>query len=550
MAANGSLLSMAAQSSPTPPTPPTSRIQLIKRYVATHGAKAAISLVINKGRGRATRAYAAVRTWRSRPVPRRLGLCAALLVVALAGVVLGVLLGGRTHSMVGPFEAEFSVTPSLSGGSDLQIPPLGSISVRSHDGPAHLSIGLGALDTARTNELITNPDGVARASNGAVGDITRGVTRLVIQSTVAALLGALLLAALVFRSVRRVALCGGLALAIMATSYGVAFGTFRRQSLGEPRYEGLLTNAGVVVGDARRIVDQYGAYRDQLQRMITNVSKLYTTMSTLPVYEPPDDTIRVLHVSDLHLNPSAWSVVRTVVQQFNIDVIIDTGDITDWGSNPETSYVNAIGTLGVPYVFIRGNHDSTRTAEAVAKQKNAIVLENAVTTVAGLRIAGIGDPRFTPDKSDPANVTADPQLNAGLRLVGTTLARTIAAESAPVDIALIHDPTMADPLAGSVPLVLAGHTHHREVRDLAVTPPSQATRTQLFVEGSTGGAGLRGLEGEEALPLELSVLYFGQDRSLQAWDTISVGGTGQSQVALERHLATSVAPAAGEVTPR
>jgi len=57
-----------------------------------------------------------------------------------------------------------------------------------------------------------------------------------------------------------------------------------------------------------------------------------------------------------------------------------------------------------------------------------------------------------------------------------------------------------------------------------------------MVEGSTGGAGLRGLEGEEPLPLAMSVLYFDQTNTLQAYDDIRVGGTGQAQVNLERHV--------------
>jgi hypothetical protein len=56
------------------------------------------------------------------------------------------------------------------------------------------------------------------------------------------------------------------------------------------------------------------------------------------------------------------------------------------------------------------------------------------------------------------------------------------------------------------------------------------------VEGSTGGAGLRGLEGEEPTPLAMSVLYFDENRTLKAYDDIKVGGTGQSEVTLERKV--------------
>jgi hypothetical protein len=68
-----------------------------------------------------------------------------------------------------------------------------------------------------------------------------------------------------------------------------------------------------------------------------------------------------------------------------------------------------------------------------------------------------------------------------------------------------------------------------------------------MVQGSTGGAGLRGLEGEEPTPLAMSVLYFDRDKRLQAYDDIRVGGTGEAQVNLERHLIDN--PRVGDRVP-
>ena len=517
--------------------------------VAMRAAGAAWA-VARQAPGCARRAAAGVRRWSAGRGGRRAGAAFAIVAVTFGGIAIGLLAGGATHEDVGPFRARFSLTPSLTGGTDVQLPPLGSLRVRSHNGPAHLTVDLASLDTERTRTLFTRPDAVSQASATAVEDIRQGVVRLALQSTAVALLGAMGLAALVFRSMRRVAISGVLALAIMGSSLGYAVGTFRRESIAEPTYEGLLINARTVVGDARAIANRYDAYREQLQRMVVNVGRLYTTITTLPVYEPPSGTIKVLHISDLHLNPAAWSVVQTVVEQFHVDLIIDTGDITDWGTEPEASYVDSIARLRVPYVFIRGNHDSSVTAAAVARQPNATVLDNAFVDVAGLTIAGIGDPRFTPDKSAPpadrrdSGDVQDALLSSGARLAETIDGRT-------VDIAAVHDPASAGRLAGVVPLVLAGHLHQREVRDLDITDPSpRVARTRLLVEGSTGGAGLRGLENGDAVALELSVLYLGPDHLLQAYDEISVGGTGQAEVRLERHLAQPPDGSAVEPTPR
>src|SRR5262249_47413648 len=150
---------------------------------------------------------------------------------------------------------------------------------------------------------------------------------------------------------------GELSLALLGATGIVALGTFRPGAIEEPHYEGLLANAPAVIGDARRIAGHYEEYRAELQRLVEKLNRLYDAVSTLPVYEPDGSTVRVLHISDMHLNPAAWSVVRSVVQQFNINLIVDTGDITDWGSEPEDSYVASIAALKIPYVFIRGNHD-------------------------------------------------------------------------------------------------------------------------------------------------------------------------------------------------
>ncbi|WP_406104696.1 metallophosphoesterase [Micromonospora globbae] len=470
----------------------------------------------------------------------RRGLVAlAVVLVALAGATGGTLLAGRVTDDVGPLRVEFQVTPSTDGGSEISVPPLGSLFLDTHSGPARLTARLDSLDQQRAEALIDEPGGLAAAGASAPQDIRDALVRLSLRTVAVSVLVTLLLAALIFRSTRRAAWAGTLALAITGGALGAAALTVRPGAIAEPRYEGLLVNAPTLVGDARRIADDYARYADQLQRLVGNVGKLYATMSSLPVYEDTPETTRILHISDLHLNPAAWPVIRTVVEQFDIGLVIDTGDITDWGSEPETSYVSTIGQLGVPYVYIRGNHDSAGTAAAVAAQPNAVVLDDAVAEVAGVRIAGIGDPRFTPDKQE-ADAGPWAEGPASLAGSGARLAETVRAAGAPVDIALVHDPASAEPLAGTVPLVLAGHTHSREVRVLPA--PDGGPGTRLAVQGSSGGAGLRGLEHEEPTPLAMSVLYLGPDHRLEAYDDIRVGGTGLAQVSLDRRVVDSEAP--------
>jgi hypothetical protein len=149
------------------------------------------------------------------------------------------------------------------------------------------------------------------------------------------------------------------------------------------------------------VLQRLETYRSGLADIVRSVTALYATTGGLSELSTTDDdqVVTVLHVSDIHLNPLAFDLIDRLIAQFGVDAVIDTGDITTWGTEVESSTLARIGSLGVPYVFVRGNHDSVRTQAAVKQYKNAVVLDDKVAEVAGLVIAGIGDPVFTPDNA-------------------------------------------------------------------------------------------------------------------------------------------------------
>jgi predicted MPP superfamily phosphohydrolase len=328
-------------------------------------------------------------------------------------------------------------------------------------------------------------------------------------------------------------MAGGVAAGLVAAGAAASALTWDSRAITHPRYEGLLTIAPSVVGNVEDIVGNFGKYREELAKIVTNVSRLYDVTSTLPTYSPGPGTVRVLFVSDIHLNPAAYSVMQSVATQFATDFVGDTGDLTDHGSAAEDRFTDLISTMGQPYVFVRGNHDSRQTQRAVARQRNAVVLDNGeVKQIDGLRISGMGDPRFTPDKDTRDDPTAG--ADAAKADAFAERIRAEVADGHPVQIALIHDVTMAPQLDGLVPLILSGHIHRRNVSVL-----EQGTLSMQ--QGSTGGAGLRGLEHEQPTPIELSVLYFDRaSGALRAWDDVTVGGLGLSSAKIERHLADQV----------
>lgn len=448
---------------------------------------------------------------------------AARLALALVGAVLGVLLAGRITADVGPFVTQVGLTFG-AGEARVGIPPLGALTVDAYDGPVRIEITLQTVDQDRIEAIVRDPNALNGIGDEVAADLQSAAITLLVRSGIAAVLGAAILSMLVFRRTREPFIAAGLSVVLLAGTAGLARQTFRPEALTRPTYTGLLENAPALIGSATDLATRFEDYRRSLTKLVTNLSGLYAAVQSLPTFETGADTVRVLDVSDLHLNPTAFDLIGSVADQFDVDVVVDTGDITDFGSQPEDQFINGIGRLRVPYVFVGGNHDSAVTEAAVAAQPNAVVLDASGTTVSGLDIVGVGDPRFTPDKSTRDDDAPEEFVVAA----GERLDRFIERTNERPDIALVHDPLSTAPLAGDVPLVLAGHTHTRGSEDLG-------DGTLLLIQGSTGGAGLRGLEGEEPTPLSCTVLYVSRISGLlQAYDDITLGGLGMTEVTIVR----------------
>jgi Icc-related predicted phosphoesterase len=452
----------------------------------------------------------------------------ALVAVAMCGAWLGLTLGGQRTDTVGPLVVTSELGLSLTGDTVIDVPPLGAIELDTHDGPLALHAQVEALNADVTEQTLSGD--IPDADFDQVPDQVRGLLwKVYLQGLVCAVLGAALAVLIVWRRPRWAAVVAASTAGVLVLSALAGVATWNQRALAQPRYSGLLVFVPRVVGDADTIVNNFEAYGQQLAALVQNVASLASAARDLPTFEGSPGSIRALHVSDIHLNPNVWPIIRSIVEQYDIDLVIDTGDIADHGTSFENRLLTPIASLGVPYVYIRGNHDSTVTASAIAGMDNAVVLNDSVREVAGLTIAGAADPRFTPDKS------TEPADDAVVRS-GEQLARVIAGASEPVDLAMVHDPTAAEPLAGLTPLVLAGHVHEREDIDLG-------DGTQLLVQGSTGGAGLRGLESEEPTPLTFTVLYFDREtKQLTARDQFTLGGLGTASAEVERILEDRGAP--------
>src|SRR3954470_20738627 len=115
-------------------------------------------------------ASATGRAYRNRWT-RRLRVALTVAIVAVGGVIIGTMLFAHAGLDVGPFRAEMSISPSVQGGTEVDIPPLGSLHLDSHDGPIHLKVNLASLDQNRTEALIDDPSAISSAGENAVDDV-------------------------------------------------------------------------------------------------------------------------------------------------------------------------------------------------------------------------------------------------------------------------------------------------------------------------------------------------------------------------------------------
>ncbi|MFF1545168.1 metallophosphoesterase [Streptomyces sp. NPDC058291] len=470
----------------------------------------------------------------ARPNPwlRALGLTG----VVLLGAWLGLLVVGDVRVPVGPMDTTMTLRPSVTGGTKINISPLGALTLDSHHAPVRLDVNVDQLDPVRSQALVDHPERLSGLQDEVARDIEHGTLDLALRSCVAVVTGATALGLAVYRRPRRALAAGGLALALLGASGATAFATWNPNSVLEPRFSGLLSSAPSLVGNARSIVTEFDVYQRELARLVTNVTKLYDVTSTLPAYQPDPTTVRVLHVSDIHLNPASWKIIASLVEQYRVDVIVDSGDTMDHGTAAENGFLDPIATLGAPYVWVRGNHDSLVTQRYLERMKNVHVLDGGrAVTVAGVRFAGVGDPQFTPDRSAAAGAEESEEA-AGARLAQALRAQKAAGT--PADVAVAHEPSAARGTDGEVPLVLAGHLHHEGTEVMK-------NGTRLRIEGSTGGSGLRAVEGKYPDPIQASILYLDRDtRRLQAWDEIKLGGLGLTTAEVSRHLPKENQPGA------
>ncbi len=258
----------------------------------------------------------------------------------------------------------------------MEIPPLGALTVDAYDGPLRLDVQLRQVNEEKARALANDPSLLDGIVDQVTADLRAAVTQLAWKTAAAAVGGAAVTALFALRRPPEALIAAVASGLLVLGTAGVGVVSWRPEALTQPMYSGLLVNTNSLIGRAEDIAARFDAYRALLDELVVNVSRLYASLSALQASPPGGmDPVTLLHVSDLHLNPAGLDLMREVASQFGVDAVLDTGDITDLGSRPENRMIESLGRLGVPYVYVRGNHDSAVTAGLVASQPNATVLD-------------------------------------------------------------------------------------------------------------------------------------------------------------------------------
>jgi predicted phosphodiesterase len=456
-------------------------------------------------------------------------------ILGLVGAWLGMRAFAAESTRMGPLSVRLE-SGFGAGVTEIGLPPVGVVVADTHVAPLRLQATLQDVNVRQLTERFQG-----RPTQDVVLAIERDALDLILpfalRVLVAGVAGALLLGLLAYRRRwRRVMVSTIVATLAVGGSELAAWASFRPEAFLSPTFRGTLALAPDFIGPVEEATGTIDAFRAELQRVVNGAVRVYEGFQAGGLGR--GDEIRVLHISDVHLNPLGMDFAREIARAFDVDLVLDTGDLTSWGTAAEQLILAYVPRFGRPYVFVRGNHDSSELAAAMARQGNATVLDDRVVTVRGLRIYGLGHPVFTREEAD---ISQD-EFEAEDEAAGARVAAAIAGLSVPPDIVAVHDDRMAQSVAGRVPLVVSGHFHAAGVK--------VEDGTIFLRVGTTGGAGETVFA--DPLPFSAEILYFErtEPHTLVAYDLIEQSPETGS-LTVERHLTSSLVeqPSASPSTP-
>lgn len=461
----------------------------------------------------------AARRRTARRVGRGLRALLGVVVVVGASFAGGLGLASTWGSTAG--NDDYRVSSRLIADSRVEIPTnIGTASFDTHAwGPgarfAVSALSLPPVERASGSPFIDLPAELEEIKGLARDAAVQSLQKFLAGALAGGLLGMLAWQGLVRgggRSRRLLTAAGGgvAAAAVTIAGWGAgAYLTFDEEYGQKLQADGLLAlglSADELLAELNSRDQAYAGY---VQSLATYIGELQEDASPT---QGGDAAVRALLVSDVH-GRNIYPQLRSVVRSQQIDFVVDAGDLVQWGTGFELSarpdIVAGIESLGVPYLWVKGNHDGPGTVEEMEQIPNVTVLDGERTEVAGVSVLGVADPRLYQDggpvEAENPEAVEEMEREAAARAAGNLA----GAADVPVDMAVMHHPAGARELGEltGASVWVSGHTHD---------PALDVEDDHLDVTvGTTGAAGIRTFNSQDeqgdvvATPQSFDILGFG-----------------------------------------
>lgn len=424
---------------------------------------------------------------------------------ALAGVYL---LGPSTYNIEG-LTLKFSLVPSCNGQTVIKLPPFGSISAFTHNSPLQLNIELLYIGTDLARELLKSHQPSSFIEQLRI-HIPGLIPFFIFKQIILALASAFVMTYLIWRSsFKQTSLSSIAAIILLCLVLWQTFATYDIRAFKEPEYSGVIAVAPNLIPEPDKLLSQLDEVQKQTRRAVSNIKVLFAHAENFSLVGNPAESSevkKVLVVSDLHSNPVGIEFITSLAQSFKVDLIIDAGDLTDFGSEAEIQAVEKLKDLDIPYVFASGNHDTPETSAFIKSLKKGIILKGTTVEVSGLKILGTGDPL---SESQEVVITDEKEWE---KTVLKKVPELLDQKEEKPDIAVIHHHKAALELVKTFPLVIHGHSHRLEI--------AEESGNIRINPGTAGAAGLRGLYAEKGVPYSAVILYIKPGEKLLACDIV------------------------------
>ncbi len=448
-------------------------------------------------------------------------------LLAVTGALVSLNLFARVDFRLEALQASLSMQTSLKGYTVLRVPPAGEVRARTHNTPLSIRISLENIDLDSLPKMLAEGPEQAKLVAEAKTSLIKAVRKFVLLTLILGLaggVGGLLLGQR--HQLKELLLGGFIGLATVSVLLFGTYRTFNVERFQNAEYEGMIKAAPWMINLVQEGFTAMNTWGRQMRVIANNLSGLFQRVESLQAMAPGDGEVKVLLVSDIHNNPAAFEFIDQVVKSFKVNLVIDAGDLSDFGTPLEAASLARIKNLRIPYLITPGNHETRSIIQELEKIPNVTVLDGVIKPVAGLQIAGLADPSSL---NNSFNSPTEAELE---QFTGRLQAIVNKAGQKP-DIVVAHHPKIAGAFWGQVPVVLAGHDHQAKI---LVKPNS------VFINAGTSGAsGIGAFGSRQEIPYSFVLLHFDRTKDgekklkLKYTDSIRISNL-QGGYSLERRI--------------